>query len=35
MVYIYAKELQGNTDKYIMKFVSEIVKMAFEKNLLH
>lgn len=34
MVYIYAKELQGNTDKYIMKYVSEIVKLSFERNLI-
>ena len=34
MVYNYAKELQGNTDKYIMKYVSEIVKLAFQRNLI-
>ncbi len=34
MVYNYAKELQGNTDKYVMKFVSEIVKLAFEIKLI-
>jgi len=34
MVYNYAMELQGNTDKYVMKFVSEIVKLAFEKRLI-
>lgn len=34
MVYIYAKELQGNTDKYIMKYVSEVVKLSFEKRLI-
>lgn len=34
MVYNYAKEFQGNTDKYIMKYVSEIVKLAVEQNLL-
>lgn len=34
MVYNYAKELQGNTDKYVMKFVSEIVKLAVEQNLI-
>lgn len=34
MVYIYAKELQGNTDKYIMKYVSEMVKLAFKENLI-
>lgn len=34
MVFTYAKELQGNTDKYIMKYVSEIVKLAFERKLI-
>lgn len=34
MVYNYAKELQGNVDKYIMKFVSEIVKLSVEKELI-
>lgn len=34
MVYHYAKELQGNTDKYVMKYISEIVKLAVQKNLL-
>lgn len=34
MVYTYAKELQGNKDKYVMKYISEIVKLAFEKNLI-
>lgn len=34
MVYNYAKELQGNTDKFVMKYISEIVKKAFEKELL-
>ena len=34
MVLVYAKELQGNTDKYVMKFVSEMVKMANEKGLI-
>lgn len=34
MVYNYAKELQGNTDKYIMKYVSEIVKLAFERKFI-
>ena len=35
MVYIYAKELQGNTDKYIMKYISEIVKLAVKKKLIN
>lgn len=34
MVYLYAKELQSNTDKYIMKYVSEIVKSSLENNLI-
>ncbi|MCI8394854.1 MAG: hypothetical protein HFH86_05200 [Bacilli bacterium] len=34
MVYNYAKELQGNVDKYVMKFVSEIVKLSVEKGLI-
>ena len=34
MVYNYAKELQGNTDKFVMKYISEIVKLSFEKNLI-
>lgn len=34
MVFNYAKELQGNTDKYIMKYVSEVVKLAVEKSLI-
>lgn len=28
MNYTYAKELQGNKDKYVMKYISEIVKKA-------
>lgn len=34
MVYNYAKELQGNTDKYIMKYISEIVKLSFKRELI-
>lgn len=34
MVYNYAKELQGNKDKYVMKYISEMVKLSFEKKLL-
>lgn len=34
MVYNYAKELQGNVDKYVMKYISEIVKLAFKKDLI-
>lgn len=34
MVYNYAKELQGNVNKYIVKYISEIVKLSFERKLL-
>lgn len=32
MVHTYAKELQGNRNKFVMKYISEIVKAAFEKK---
>lgn len=34
MVLTYAKELQGNTDKYTMKYISEIIKIAVERKLI-
>ncbi len=34
MVYIYATELQSNKDKYTMKYISEMIKLAFKKQLL-
>ncbi len=34
MVFIYAKELQGNRDKFVMKYVSEIVKLACNNKLI-
>lgn len=34
MVCNYAKELQGNTDKFVSKYISEIVKLSFEKKLI-
>lgn len=34
MVFIYAKELQSNTDKYVMKYVSEVVKLAVIRKLI-
>lgn len=34
MVYQYAKELQGNKDKFVMKYISEIVKIMVQKNLI-
>lgn len=32
MVQIYAKELQGNKDKYVMKYISEVVGKAYKKG---
>lgn len=34
MVFNYAKELQGNTDKFVMKYICEIVKEAVNKKLI-
>lgn len=34
MVYNYAKELQGNTDKFVMKYISEIVKLSVKKKMI-
>lgn len=34
MVYNYAHELQWNKDKYVMKYISELVKKSFEKGLI-
>ena len=34
MVYNYAHELQWNKDKYVMKYISEIVKKSFERKLI-
>ncbi len=34
MVYVYAKELQGNKDKYIAKYISEAIKKAIQDKLL-
>ncbi len=34
MVITYAEELQGNKDKYVMKYIAEIIKLAFAKNLI-
>lgn len=34
MVYNYAKELQGNTDKFVMKYISEIVKLSVKRELI-
>ncbi len=34
MVFVYAKELQGNKDKYVMQFVAEIVKESIYQNFI-
>lgn len=34
MVRVYAKELQGNRDKYVMKYISEVVKLANKSKLI-
>lgn len=34
MVMVYATELQGNKDKYVMKYISEVVKLAIQNNLI-
>lgn len=34
MVFVYAKELQGNKDKYVMNFVAELIKKSIEKKFI-
>ena len=34
MTRTYAKELQGNRDKYVMKYISEALKKVTEQNLI-
>lgn len=34
MVFVYAKELQGNKDKYVMNFVAEMVKKSTKEKLI-
>lgn len=34
MVEVYAKELQGNRDKYVMKYISDMVQSLHQKGLL-
>ena len=34
MVYVYAEELQGNKDKYVMRYISEVIKIAFNKKYI-
>ena len=35
MVYTYAMELRSNRNKYVMKYISEIIKKAKEKDLIN
>lgn len=34
LAHTYAKELRGNTDKYVMNYISEIIKQAVSKKLI-
>lgn len=34
MVYVYAHELQGNTDKYVNKYIAELVKISYKNGLI-
>lgn len=34
LVYTYAKELKGNTDKYVMNYIAELVKKAVSQGLI-
>lgn len=34
MVQTYALELQGNKDKFVMKYIADVVKVAVEKNYI-
>lgn len=34
MVTVYAKELWGNRDKYVSKYISELVKLSVERKLI-
>ena len=34
MVEVYAKELQSNRDKFVMQYISDVVKEAINKNLI-
>lgn len=34
MVSVYSKELQGNRDKYVMKYICEVIKKSFDKGLI-
>ena len=34
MVYKYATEFQSNNDKYVMKYISELIKLAIDRKLI-
>lgn len=34
MVYIYATELQTNRDKFVMQYISDVIKESIDRNLL-
>ena len=34
MVSVYSKELQSNRDKYVLKYISEIIKLSFAKGIV-
>ena len=34
MVYRYATEFQSNNDKYVMKYISELIKLAIDRKLI-
>ena len=34
MVSVYSRELQGNRDKYVMKYICEVIKESFEKGFI-
>ena len=34
MVRVYAEELQGRRNKYVTKYISEVIKTAFNKGLI-
>ena len=34
MVYKYTKEIQSNKDKYVMKYISELIKLSIKRKLI-
>lgn len=34
MVLVYAKELQGNKDKFVMQYISDMIKILIEKRII-